>query len=178
MKRLLFIASAALLFSCGGENHDHADHAGHDHGTEETVNVEITKHGADINEEGAISGTDLITQFEGKDSLETKVVATINEVCAKKGCWMTLNLDDEQELMVRFKDYEFFVPKDASGKEATIEGIARMETISVAEQQHYLEDANASQEEIDAITEPEVTFTFEATGVIIKGESIAENDVH
>ncbi len=175
MKKLLFIASAALLFSCGGESHEHE---GHEHGTEQSVEVEITKHGADISEEGALSPSELITQFEGLDSLETKVVATITDVCAKKGCWMTLDLDGEQELMVRFKDYEFFVPKDASGKEATIEGVARMETISVAEQQHYLEDANASQEEIDAITEPEVTFTFEATGVIIKGETLAENEAH
>ena len=33
---------------------------------------------------------------------------------------------------------------------------------------HLAEDANASQEEIDAITEPELALVFEATGVHIK----------
>ena len=33
---------------------------------------------------------------------------------------------------------------------------------------HYAEDEGKSQEEIDAISEPEFAYTFEAIGVIIK----------
>lgn len=136
----------------------------------EEVKVIMTKHGDNITEDNAVDIEKFETLFIGKDSLEIKLAGTVEEVCQTKGCWMTLQMDDSNTMMVRFKDYEFFVPKDASGKTAIIEGIARVDTISVADQKHYLEDKNASQEEIDAITEPEITYSFEARGVIIKEE--------
>jgi len=39
-----------------------------------------------------------------------------------------------------------------------------------------LQDAEASQEEIDAITEPEINYSFEAEGVIIKEEKLISNE--
>lgn len=139
----------------------------------ENIKVIITKHGADISTDNAVDIAEFETLFTGKDSLEVKLVGNIEDVCQTKGCWMTLNMDDNNTMMVRFKDYEFFVPKDASGKTAIVEGIARVDTISVAERKHYLEDNNASQEEIDAITEPEITYSFEASGVIIREETVS-----
>jgi len=40
----------------------------------------------DITEEGAITAAEFLDQLEGKDSLYTKLIAPINEVCNKKGC--------------------------------------------------------------------------------------------
>ncbi len=157
----LAVIFAIALVGCQGNSKKH---------TEEHVHYKITKHGENINSEGAISGEEFLKEFESKDSMEVKITAGIEEVCAKKGCWMSLDISDEYSMLVRFKDYGFFVPKDAAGKTATIDGIARIDTISVAELRHYLEDADASQEEIDAVTEPEISYTFEATGVIIKEE--------
>ena len=137
---------------------------------QELVEIEITKHGENISSEGAISAEEFLDSFSESDSMKVKFLAEIDEVCSKKGCWMTLNLDEERTILVRFKDYEFFVPKDAAGKTAVIEGFATIDTLSISEQKHYLSDANASQEEIDAVIEPEITYAFEATGVIIKGE--------
>jgi hypothetical protein len=71
-------------------------------------------------------------------------------------------------IKVTFKDYAFFIPLDSKGKTATIEGYAKKELIPVDLLKHYAEDENKSQEEIDAITEPELTYTFEAAGVIIE----------
>lgn len=140
----------------------------------ENTEVIMTKHGVEISEDNAVEMAKFEELFTGKDSLELKLVGIVEDVCQTKGCWMTLYIDDSITMMVRFKDYEFFVPKDAHGKSAIIEGIARVETISVADQKHYLEDNNASQEEIDAITEPETTYAFEAHGVIIKEEVISD----
>ncbi len=159
MKNLLIISLTLLLASCGTTTKK-----------QEQPQFEITKHGANISSDGAMNAAEFLEAFKGKDSLDVKLTAKIDDVCAKKGCWMTLVLDDETTMMVGFKDYEFFVPKDAYGKMATVEGVATIDTISVAAQKHYLEDANASQEEIDAVTEPEITYAFEANGVIIKGE--------
>ena len=50
--------------------------------------------------------------------------------------------------------------------------VLQIDTTSVATLKHYLEDAEASQEEIDAVTEPEINYSFEAEGVIIKEEKL------
>lgn len=55
-------------------------------------------------------------QISGKDSLQTQIVGEIKEVCQAKGCWMKVQLESNDEVFVRFKDYGFFVPKDAAGK--------------------------------------------------------------
>jgi hypothetical protein len=167
MKKLLFIAGVAFLFACGSAEQPKEEVKE----ITEGITVDITKHGAEISEEGAITATEFLTQFEGQDSLITKITAPITEVCSKKGCWMMLDLGNENNMRITFKDYEFFVPKDAAGSIATIEGVAKIDTTDIATLKHYLEDAEASQEEIDAVTEPEINYSFEAIGVIIKKET-------
>jgi hypothetical protein len=95
------------------------------------------------------------------------MVATVEEVCQKKGCWMTVHSGNAggEEIMVRFKDYGFFVPKDLGGKKVLVEGKAFKSVIPGEDLRHYAEDAGKSEEEIMAITEPENSFQFEATGV-------------
>ena len=164
MKKLFIPIAAILLVACGGNEEVSTEEV-----KTEEVEVTTTIHGDEFDATGAISTADFMTQFTG-DSMATTITAGITEVCAKKGCWMTLNLGDEKEMHVTFKDYGFFVPKDAAGKQATLTGFAKIDTLSVATLKHYAEDANAPQEEIDAITEPEVTYSFEATGVVITDE--------
>jgi hypothetical protein len=81
---------------------------------------------------------------------------------------MDLDLENGETMTVRFKDYGFFVPKDADGRIAIIEGWAKKDTTSVELLRHYAEDAGKTKEEIEAITEPEIGYSFEAKGVIIK----------
>ena len=71
-------------------------------------------------------------------------------------------------MRVTFKDYAFFVPKDASGKTVIMDGYAYKNVTTVAELRHYAEDAGKPKEEIEKITEPESELVFEAHGVIIK----------
>jgi hypothetical protein len=87
---------------------------------------------------------------------------------------MTMNLSDDKNMRVTFKDYEFFVPLDAGGKQTIIQGTATMDTTTVEMLKHYAEDAGDSQEEIDAITEPEFNYAFEATGVLVMEEKVME----
>lgn len=171
MRKILFITGAAFLFSCGNAEQK----AEEVKEVVEELAVEVTKHGEDITAEGAITPGEFLTEFEGKESFEAKLTTTISEVCSKKGCWMTLELGGDKNMRVTFKDYEFFVPKDAAGKMATIKGTATMDTTTVEMLQHYASDAGDSQEEIDAITEPEYNYAFEAVGVIITEESTTTN---
>lgn len=101
------------------------------------------------------------------DTAIVKFEAKVNSVCQTKGCWMRLDIGDE-EAMVKFKDYGFFMPKNISDKNVIVRGKAFVAEVSVEEQRHYAEDAGKSKEEIEAITEVEKTLSFEADGVLLK----------
>ncbi|GGH47352.1 branched-chain amino acid aminotransferase [Mangrovimonas yunxiaonensis] len=101
------------------------------------------------------------------DSLNIKMTAKVNSVCQAKGCWMKLDLGNEEEVMVKFKDYAFFVPKNISGKDVIIEGVAFVDEMSVEDQKHYAEDAGKTEAEIAEITQPKRTYSFLADGVLL-----------
>jgi uncharacterized protein YdeI (BOF family) len=124
--------------------------------------------GEELSDTKAEKATTLAKSMDGKETMQVKLQGEINEVCQMKGCWMTVDAGKDTEIRVTFKDYGFFVPKDAAGKTAVFEGEAKFETLDVKTLKHYAEDAGKSQEEIDAITEPETRLTFVATGVEIK----------
>ena len=151
MKNILFLLIICILTSCSIESPNNKIYG----------DQNMTK-------EGKISGQELLNELAVNDSVQVKVEAVINSICQKKGCWMYIDLNEETEMLVRFKDYSFFVPMDASGSTALIEGMAKVDTLSIEWLKHLKEDANAPQEEIDAITEPKIMYSIsEATGVII-----------
>ena len=107
------------------------------------------------------------------DERNVVVEATIIDVCPKKGCWMLVT-DGEQELFVRFQDYDFFVPRNAAGHRVVMHGTAVAQTVSVDELRHYAQDAGKSPDEIAAISEPETRVTFFADSVYIEGDGLDE----
>jgi hypothetical protein len=126
-------------------------------------------YGTVLDAQSVLPINDLMDSFstmKKTDTLFAKVQGRIKEVCSKKGCWMTLDLGGEKDLMVRFKDYGFFMPLDAKG-EVIINGYATISEVSVEELRHYAEDAGATEQEIEAIVEPELTYSFEADGVLL-----------
>ena len=101
-------------------------------------------------------------------SSKLKIEGKILSSCPMKGCWMKISVENDT-VLVRFKDYSFFVPKNGiEGKRTIINGNISVDTLSVAQLQHYAEDAGKSKEEIDLITEPKITISFLADGVLIK----------
>ena len=119
-----------------------------------------------------LSSNDALSNYKALklgDTINLKFNANIKEVCSKKGCWMTLPAgNDDETIMVRFKDYGFFMPLDAAGKEVIVAGKAFVNEVSVADLKHYAEDAGKSSEEIANITESAMEFAFEANGVLLK----------
>lgn len=129
-----------------------------------------TNFGKEIVPNDAIIAKSMAAHYETMqqgDSINSKIRAKVINVCQAKGCWMTLDMGDKKEVMVKFKDYGFFVPKDIAGKEVVINGKAYVKEISVDEQRHYAEDAGKSNKDIAAITTPKRTYSFEADGVLI-----------
>ncbi len=163
MKYIPFLFTAALLISsCGNsDNKDSNDSLKND-------SANVAYYGDKISPEGAIKAEKIKETLGSNDSLSMKVEGKIVDVCQKKGCWMELALNDGENIRVTFKDYGFFVPKDAGGKTVIIDGYAYNDTTTVAELRHYAEDGGKSKEEIEKINEPEMSVSFEAHGVIIK----------
>ncbi len=122
-------------------------------------------YGAATTAKGAIDIAELPAKLQQTDSLHTKVIAKVLEVCPKKGCWMKLQVNDSTTAFVKMKDYGFFVPLDITGKTIVLEGEAKLKTTSVNELRHYAEDAKKPQSEIDAITEPKKEIRLLASGI-------------
>lgn len=124
-------------------------------------------YGEKITDKGAISLAELGKQLDKKDSVTAKIKGKVLEVCSKKGCWVTMELPNKSQMMVKFKDYAYFVPTSLSGKTVVLDGVARKKIVSVNELKHFAEDAKKPQAEIDAITKPEKQVKFEASGVLV-----------
>ena len=117
----------------------------------------------DLNEYSKINNE--TSDFDKKD---VKIEGKILSSCPMKGCWMKIKAD-EDTILVRFKDYGFFVPKNGiEGEKAIVNGKISVETLSVEQLRHYAEDAGKSQEEINLIKDPQVSLTFLADGVYIE----------
>lgn len=128
--------------------------------------------GDKISDEKVMSQMEMVSQFQtiqAGDSIPVKFTAKVNEVCQAKGCWMKMEMGEE-EAMVKFKDYAFFMPKDLAGQEIIVEGLAFVNEMSVDEQRHYAEDAGKTPEEVAAITVPKRTLSIYSNGVLIPME--------
>lgn len=129
------------------------------------------KFGDSISADKAITKEVLLEKYKTMkptDTLDVKVATKIVDVCQKKGCWMNLELGNKKSAFVKFKDYAFFVPKNASGSETVVHGKAFIEVTSIDDLKEYAKDAGKSQAAIDSIVAPETNYSFLADGVLIK----------
>jgi hypothetical protein len=124
--------------------------------------------GEKITEDGAVPTDSVKSMMGDQMELPCKLSGKIDAVCQKKGCWMELKNADGTTMRVTFKDYGFFMPKDASGLTAIVDGIAKIEETSIADLKEYAKDDVKSADDIDKITEPQRELVFEAKGVILK----------
>ena len=164
------LACLAVMVACQQPTQKTGEGAGTEPAEEPVAEASgMNFYGEKITGEGAVQAEELLAALEGKDSVKVKFSSKIRATCQVKGCWMKVNLADDSEIRVTFKDYGFFVPKEGmEGKETSIEGYAKQIETDVETLKHYAKDAGKSQEEIDAITSPKREIAFVASGVIIK----------
>jgi len=160
MKKIVYsVLLVVALVSCKKEK------------TESAKEIAYQSFGDRISADGALTKEALFTKYqklkEG-DTLEVKVMSTIKEVCQKKGCWMQLKLPKENSAFVKFKDYGFFIPMNATKSDVIVNGKAFLSVESVDELRHYAKDAGKPQASIDSIVHPEITYSFLADGVLIQ----------
>ena len=117
----------------------------------------------------AISVADMVKIFEAQSGeMEFTIEANLSEVCAKAGCFVKIDKGNGETFMVRFKDHFVIPPATPIGTGAYIHGIAFWDTVSIELQKHFLEDVNATAEEIAAITEPKPALGFTGDGIVLK----------
>ena len=166
IKNVILVAISLLfLVSCKNEK------AKNNEKTVEKEEIAYLSFGDKISDENVLTKEQMLEKYkdlkEG-DTINVKFASKINEVCKAKGCWMNLDLDNETTSFVKFKDYGFFLPLNADGREVIVNGKAFVKTTPIEELRHFAEDAGKSDEEIAAITEPKYTLSFEADGVLMK----------
>jgi hypothetical protein len=169
MKKIayLFLVSLAII-ACknANETNEKEDTA---NAVVEEVSVNYQTFGKEITDDAVLTKDEMISTYQNLkagDTVEVKFTSKVNSVCQSKGCWMRLDMGDN-ESFVKFKDYAFFMPKDIAGQEVIVDGKAFVEETSVEDLKHFAKDAGKSQEEIDAITEPKLTLSFLSSGVLI-----------
>lgn len=162
MKKNVILIVIALFFlaSCKNEKNKNV----------EKQQVAYHSFGEEINDENVITKEQMAEKYKSLkagDTIDVKFSSKINSVCKTKGCWMNLDLGDDEESFVKFKDYGFFMPMNADGREVIVNGKAFVNTTTVTELKHFAEDAGKSEDEIAKITEPKYTLSFEADGVLM-----------
>ncbi|MDA8895413.1 DUF4920 domain-containing protein [Flavobacteriales bacterium] len=149
MKKLLLTAIVFILVACNSKTY--------------------TSFGEEISDQPTHSFNTIYDLAQNGEVKNIVLEGEITQTCAKKGCWMDVKVSEQDTLMVRFKDYGFFVPKEGvEGLRTVVKGKAKMDTISVEMLRHYAEDAGDSEEEILKITEPKYVLEFIADGVLIE----------
>lgn len=123
-------------------------------------------YGTIASNEGAIHVSEIEKNLKN-NKFDGKLTGKVVEVCQEKGCWMKLERTNGEKLMVKFKDYGFFMPKNIIGKEVVLDGEATVKEISVKQQRHYAQDAGRSKDEIEKIKEPKKELQFVAKGVLV-----------
>jgi len=123
-------------------------------------------YGTGSSQIGAIPVNELEKNMK-QNKFEGKVIGKVVEVCLVKGCWMKIEKSNGDKLMVKFKDYGFFMPENIVGKDVVLDGEATMKEVSVKQQKHYAEDAGKSKEEIEKIKETKKELQFVAKGVLV-----------
>lgn len=168
MRKTFYLLAVALLVvfsSCCNQNEKKEQDGKHETAVVPTSST--GNFGEEITADEAISAQNLPQLLEGKETVEVKLTGDVAAVCQMSGCWVDIDMGNDEIIHVTFKDDSFLLPKDATGKTAVIEGIATYEEIPVEMLKHMAEDEGRTQEEIDAITEPKLEYTFVAKGVIL-----------
>ncbi len=129
-------------------------------------------YGAALTDEGAMPVQAVVAQRERYVGQTVKVEGTVAAVCQARGCWLTLQTTDGENVRVVVprtedgSDYVFTVPKDISGRRVVVEGTLAEETLSAAAHHHMAEDAGADIEADAAGPVQELQLT--ARGVLVE----------
>ncbi|MCA1630654.1 MAG: DUF4920 domain-containing protein [Acidobacteria bacterium] len=182
--RDLLIATALLCCSAltaAAQSHpdkhadEHADKHSHEQAhtpqQQQAANVrlapgEVVRRGEPLGDSPAVKFADVLKEpakYEGK---RVVVEGVVERVCQTQGCWMELAPEKgARGVRVAMKDHAFFVPFNAAGLRARVEGTINVKTLSKADADHYEKEGAKLTRNPDG-TANEISFV--ATGVELR----------
>ena len=130
-----------------------------------------------VDTSNAISLDQMVLDFKNQpQKAEFIFKAPLTGVCQSAGCWVSVQPSSGESIRVRFKDHFLIPPATELNSIAYFHGRAYFDTLSVDLQKHFLEDAKASQAEIDQIVAPKIELNFEADGVWVKKSTASKSN--
>jgi hypothetical protein len=106
----------------------------------------VQSFGAALGNQPAVALTAVLEQPDTFANKTVLVDGLVRKSCTSKGCWMEIAPvagAAQQGCRVTFKNYGFFVPLDAAGAAARVEGVVAVSTVPKNEVEH-LEAEGAS----------------------------------
>lgn len=102
----------------------------------------IVRRGVAVAHEEAMTVGAVLADARSLHGQVVTLTGTVDQVCAKKGCWMGIKGDEgEPPIRITSKGYAYFVPRSAAGMTATVRGELAVRTLDEATAKHYAEEA-------------------------------------
>jgi len=171
MKKIFFVFALLLISSFATLGQDGA--AGKPQPTDADKTAAIPadsflKRGAPIGKAEKVSLNAALKE-PGKFADKTVLIeGVIVRSCKMEGCWAEVaETKDGKSVRVKMKAHAFFIPLDAAGAQARVEGTFQVKTLSKAMVDHMVEEDGAKFDSRNAdgsVSE----IAFEATGIELK----------
>ena len=149
---LLFLTLLLLVYACNNNQNPQ----------------ESSKDTQPNNQPVLLHAYDLQATMDKIDELPVVLTGTIVEVCQMSGCWLEIDLGDNQRLLVTFPEEVFVTPKESVGKTVEVTGVVEKVIIPIKRLQLQAADEGATEAEVNAIAEPHTEYSIAATRVQMK----------
>ena len=127
---------------------------------------DVIRRGGVIGDSPSVDLEGALANPEAHVGRSVVVEGKVDKVCQRKGCWMELMPEGESRgLRVTFEDYGFFVPTNAMGWTARLEGKFIREELSRSDVDHLLGEGATLETQPDGTAEQ---FSFEARAVELR----------
>ncbi|MCG7538254.1 DUF4920 domain-containing protein [Pseudoalteromonas sp. OF7H-1] len=92
--------------------------------------------GADMSK--LVAAKDVLKNTEQFVGSQITLSGEVVKVCKKRGCWMTLKVDNGEEINVKVRDGDMVFPMSAIGKQAYATGVLEQFELDIEKTKRYL----------------------------------------
>ncbi|PAY01601.1 DUF4920 domain-containing protein [Pseudoalteromonas sp. HM-SA03] len=120
-----------------------------------TADAKTIEFGGGANMNKLVAAADVLKNSEPFTGSEITLSGEVVKVCKKRGCWMTLKVDNGEEINVKVRDGDMVFPMSAIGKRAYATGVLEQFELDIEKTKRYL--AHRAHENGEAFDASKVT---------------------
>ncbi|MCF7512433.1 DUF4920 domain-containing protein [Pseudoalteromonas sp. L23] len=120
-----------------------------------TADAKTIEFGGGANMNKLVAAADVLKNSEQFTGSEITLSGEVVKVCKKRGCWMTLKVDNGEEINVKVRDGDMVFPMSAIGKRAYATGVLERFELDIEKTKRYL--AHRAHENGEAFDASKVT---------------------